>query len=126
MESFLQGVPMNTADISVLSDELAVSLNPLRRSAHRARAVCAKLAGLAMPWTTSSADAEPRHRVRPGSMPARWPFPPAPVDEGAAGQAAVLPVSAPTVRPAAPIAPVPGQRHGRTRDVPSHHEGHGD
>ncbi|KAG1530265.1 hypothetical protein G6F50_017433 [Rhizopus delemar] len=97
---------MNTADISVLSDELAVSLNPLRRSAHRARAVCAKLAGLAMPWTTSSADAEPRHRVRPGSMPARWPFPPAPVDEGAAGQAAVLPVSAPTVRPAAPIAPV--------------------
>ncbi|MBB1597177.1 hypothetical protein [Achromobacter sp. UMC46] len=94
---------MNTADISVLSDELSVTLNPLHRSAHRARAVCAKLAGLAMPWTTSSADAEPRHRARPGSMPARWPFPPAPVDEGATGRG-LVPAPAETVRPAAPVA----------------------
>ncbi|NMK46688.1 hypothetical protein [Achromobacter sp. Bel] len=98
---------MNTADISVLSDELAVTLNPLRRSAHRARAACAKLAGLAMPWTTTSADALPRHRARPGSMPARWPFPPAPVEEGAADRG-VVPAQAPppvaTIRPVAPVA----------------------
>lgn len=96
---------MNTADISVLSDELAVTLNPLRRSAHRARAVCAKLAGLAMPWTTPSANAQPRHRARPGSMPARWPFPPAPVEEGAASGGMVpAPAPATTVRPVAPVA----------------------
>lgn len=101
---------MNTADISVLSDELAVSLNPLRRSAHRARAACARLAGLAMPWTTSSADGQPGHRARPGSMPARWPFPPAPADDGVTGQAVAVPVSvqvpaAAAIRPAAPLAP---------------------
>ncbi|MFY0475847.1 hypothetical protein [Achromobacter marplatensis] len=96
---------MNTADISVLSDELAVTLNPLRRSAHRARAVCAKLAGLAMPWPPSSADAQPRHRARPGSMPARWPFPPAPVEDDAAGRG-MVPAQAPvaTVDPVAPVA----------------------
>lgn len=102
---------MNTADISVLSNELAVTLNPLRRSAHRARAACARLAGLAMPWTASSADAQPRHRVRPGSMPVRWPFPPAPVDDGITGQAVAVPVSvqvpvvAPAVAPSVPATP---------------------
>ncbi|CUJ08010.1 hypothetical protein [Achromobacter kerstersii] len=86
---------MNTADISVLSDELVVSLNPLRRGAYRARAVCAKLAGLAMPWNTS-ADAEPRQRVRSSTRPARWPFPPVPVEEGAlSGQAANVSVGMP-------------------------------
>lgn len=94
---------MNTADISVLSDELAVTLNPLRRGAHRARAACARLAELAMPWVTSSADAEARHRARPGSMPTRWPFPPAPADEGMTGQAVVAPVPAAPARPAAPV-----------------------
>lgn len=94
---------MNTADISVLSDELAVTLNPLRRSAHRARAVCAKLVGLAMPWTPS-ANAQPRHRVRLGSMPARWPFPPAPAEEGATSHGVVpAPVPVATGRPAAPV-----------------------
>ncbi|CAB3672191.1 hypothetical protein [Achromobacter pestifer] len=112
---------MNTADISVLSDELAVTLNPLRRGAHRARAACARLAGLAMPWNTSSADAQPRHRVRPGSMPVRWPFPPAPVDDGVTGQAVAVPV--PTVTPAvapavAPVVPnVPGASVVRERSL---------
>jgi hypothetical protein len=98
---------MNTADISVLSDELAVSLNPLRRGAHRARAVCARLAGLALPWNASSAGAAPRQRTRPGSTPARWPFPPAPAEEGLlTGKApASVSVPVPEVRPAAPAAP---------------------
>ncbi len=87
---------MNTADFSVLSDELVVSLNPLRRGAHRARAVCARLAGLAMPWTTASAGGERRDRSRSGTAPARWPFPPAPVEEGSlAGQAVSVPMSVP-------------------------------
>ncbi|MBD9382070.1 hypothetical protein IB258_12530, partial [Achromobacter sp. ACM02] len=73
---------MNTADISVLSDELVVTLNPLRRGTNRARAWCARVAGMALPWNTSGADVEPRRRVRPGSAPARWPFPPAPAEAG--------------------------------------------
>ncbi|MDT4829309.1 hypothetical protein [Achromobacter agilis] len=97
---------MNTADISVLSDELAVSLNPLRRGAHRARAVCAKLAGLALPWNPSTAGAEPRQRTRPGSTPARWPFPPAPAEAGAlTGGAVPGAMQAPAIRPVAPAAP---------------------
>lgn len=100
---------MNTADISVLSDELAVTLNPLRRGAHRARAACVKLVGLAMPWNTAASDAPPRQRQRSGTMPARWPFPPAPVEEGAlSGQAASLPVAmpAPASRPVLDAEPV--------------------
>ncbi|MFF7396944.1 hypothetical protein ACFZAI_10850 [Achromobacter sp. NPDC008082] len=97
---------MNTADISVLSDELVVTLNPLRRGAYRARAVCAKLAGLAMPWNTS-ADAEPRQRVRSSTRPARWPFPPAPVEEGAlSGQAANVSVGMPVPMPVPVARPV--------------------
>lgn len=95
---------MNTADISVLSDELIVTLNPLRRSTHRARAWCARAAGMAMPWNTSSADVEPRRRTRPGSAPARWPFPPAPAEADAlTGQAVAAPMPMPA--PAAPVAP---------------------
>ncbi|MGV2898769.1 hypothetical protein ACNPPY_23645 [Achromobacter sp. AGC78] len=98
---------MNTADFSVLSDELVVSLNPLRRGAHRARAVCAKLTGLAMPWTTASAGGERRDRSRSGTAPARWPFPPAPVEEGSlVGQAVSVPMSAPVASPAAVSMPV--------------------
>ena len=74
---------MNTADFSVLPDELVVSLNPLRRSAHRARAFCARLTGMAMPWTGTASD----QRVRTTRMPARWPFPPAPTPEDVASPA---------------------------------------
>lgn len=99
---------MNTADFSVLSDELVVSLNPLRRGAHRARAVCAKLTGLAMPWTTASAGGERRDRSRSGTAPARWPFPPAPVEEGSlVGQAVSVPTSVPVSSPAPSPAFVP-------------------
>jgi hypothetical protein len=95
---------MNTADISVLSDELVVTLNPLRRGAQHARAWCARVAGMAMPWSTAAADVEPRRRARPGSAPARWPFPPAPADADAlAGQAVAAPMPMPA--PAAPLAP---------------------
>ncbi|MGY6273220.1 hypothetical protein ACXIUT_26395 [Achromobacter denitrificans] len=100
---------MNTADISVLPDELAVSLNPLRRGAHRARAVCARLAGMALPWSAPSAGAAPSQRARPGSTPARWPFPPVPVEEGVpAGTKAAVPAAVPVAgnRPAVPAAPV--------------------
>ena len=92
---------MNTADFSVLSDELVVTLNPLRRGAYRARAVCARLAGLALPWNTASSNAEPRQRSRPGTSPARWPFPPAPAEEGTlVDQGATLPASANIPTPA--------------------------
>ena len=98
---------MNTADFSVLSDELVVSLNPLRRGAHRARDVCAKLTGLAMPWTTASAGGERRDRSRSGTAPARWPFPPAPVEEGTlGGQAVSVPMSVPVSSPASVPMPV--------------------
>ncbi|CAB3896033.1 hypothetical protein [Achromobacter denitrificans] len=98
---------MNTADISVLSDELAVSLNPLRRGAQRARALCAKVAGLALPWNASSAGTAPRHRARPGSTPARWPFPPAPPEDGLLGEAAIpVAMPAPAVRPEVPAVPL--------------------
>lgn len=93
---------MNTADISVLSDELVVTLNPLRRGAHRVRSACVNVytraAGLAMPWTTAASDAQPRHRARTGTTPARWPFPPTPVEEGTLSDPAAS-------APAAPIAP---------------------
>ena len=107
---------MNTADLSVLPDELVVSLNPLRRGANRARDLCTRLTGLAMPWNASSAGGASGSRVRSGKMPARWPFPPAPapVDElaripaagvPAAGVPVAAPIAAPTVAPiAAPIA----------------------
>ncbi|QVQ29486.1 hypothetical protein [Achromobacter deleyi] len=99
---------MNTADFSVLSDELVVSLNPVRRGVHRARAFCSRLAGLAMPWDASAAGVPSRHRVRSGSTPARWPFPPAPVEDDAlTGNAVVAPaapVAAP-LKPAMPAAP---------------------
>ncbi|WAI82750.1 MULTISPECIES: hypothetical protein [Achromobacter] len=104
---------MNTADFSVLSDELVVSLNPLRRGAHRARAVCARLTGLAMPWTSASAGGERRDRSRSGTAPARWPFPPAPVEEGTlVGQAVSVPMPAPVSVPvSAPVSvPVSGIR----------------
>lgn len=68
---------MNTADFSVLQDELAVSLNPLRRGANRARAFCASLTGMALPWSGSASGP----RTRATRMPARWPFPPAPTPE---------------------------------------------
>lgn len=68
---------MNTAQLSVLPDDLAaVSLTPLRRAAQRARTFCARFTGLAMPWT-AAADVEPRKRDRTGTLPGRWPFPPA-------------------------------------------------
>ncbi|MFJ3463794.1 hypothetical protein [Achromobacter spanius] len=101
---------MNTADLSVLPDELVVSLNPLRRGASRARAFCARLTGVAMPWTGAASDA----RTRATRMPARWPFPPAPTPEeaSAGGPAAGTPVAgAPAGLPAtgvsivAPAAP---------------------
>lgn len=106
---------MNTADFSVLSDELAVTLNPLRRSAHRARAFCVRLTGLAMPWSVSGAGVEPRRRARSGTTPARWPFPPVPVEEGGltgnAGVAPAAPVFAPVAGPAAaPADPVAASR----------------
>lgn len=107
---------MNTADFSVLPDELVVSLNPLRRGAQRARVFCARVAGLAMPWNASGAGLASGQRVRASRMPARWPFPPAPVQEGdSAGNAVVAPaapiaapvapVSAPAVAPATPAMP---------------------
>ncbi|QKH34115.1 hypothetical protein FOC84_03835 [Achromobacter pestifer] len=105
---------MNTADISVLSDELVVTLNPLRRGTNHARAWCARVAGMALPWNTSAADVEPRRRVRPGSVPARWPFPPAPAEAGAlAGQAVAAPVPMPA--PAVPVAPVEAAPASRER-----------
>ena len=72
---------MNTADFSVLQDELAVSLNPLRRGANRARAFCASLTGMALPWSGSASGP----RTRATRMPARWPFPPAPTPEKVSG-----------------------------------------
>lgn len=105
---------MNTADFSVLQDELAVSLNPLRRGANRARAFCASLTGMALPWSGSAAGP----RTRATRMPARWPFPPAPTPEevsggpAAGGPAAGCPavdspasVSAPAAAPAPAAVP---------------------
>ncbi|CAB3877295.1 hypothetical protein [Achromobacter mucicolens] len=103
---------MNTADFSVLQDELAVSLNPLRRGANRARAFCASLTGMALPWSGSASGP----RTRATRMPARWPFPPAPTPEevaispaaggpAAGGPAVDTPASVSAPAPAA--APVP-------------------
>lgn len=102
---------MNTADFSVLQDELAVSLNPLRRGANRARAFCASLTGMALPWSGSASGP----RTRATRMPARWPFPPAPTPEemaispAAGGPAAGDPAAgAPAVdTPASVSAPAP-------------------
>ncbi|MDF2860120.1 MAG: hypothetical protein K0S02_392 [Achromobacter mucicolens] len=111
---------MNTADFSVLQDELADSLNPLRRGANRARAFCASLTGMALPWSGSASGP----RMRATRMPARWPFPPAPTPEevaispaaggpAAGGPAAGAPavdtpasVSAPAAAPAPAAVPV--------------------
>ncbi|WP_191576627.1 hypothetical protein [Achromobacter insolitus] len=87
---------MNTADFSVLPDELVVSLNPLRRGANRARTFCARLTGMAMPWT-GTMSGQPARATR---MPARWPFPPAPTPEevsGAAGTVGARAAGAPAV-----------------------------
>lgn len=106
---------MNTADISVLSDELVVTLNPLRRGTNRARAWCARVAGMALPWNTSAADVEPRRRTRPGSAPARWPFPPAPAEAGAlAGPAVAAPMSAPAAPVEAAVAAAPAAARERS------------
>ncbi|WP_334166236.1 hypothetical protein [Achromobacter mucicolens] len=101
---------MNTADFSVLQDELAVSLNPLRRGANRARAFCASLTGMALPWSGSASGP----RTRATRMPARWPFPPAPTPEevaikpAAGGPAAGAPaVDTPASVSAPAAAPVP-------------------
>lgn len=102
---------MNTADFSVLPDELAVSLNPLRRGVNRARAFCASLTGMALPWSGSASGP----RTRATRMPARWPFPPAPTPEevvispAAGGPAAGGPAAgAPAVdTPASVSAPAP-------------------
>lgn len=90
---------MNTAQLSVLPDDLAaVSLTPLRRAAQRVRAIGARFSGLAMPWSgaptdraagaatvdlafpvgaapTAPVETEPRKRER--ALPGKWPFPPA-------------------------------------------------
>lgn len=100
---------MNTADFSVLSDELVVSLNPLRRGAHRVRVFCARLTGVAMPWNASAAGIPSRQRVRSATKPARWPFPPAPVEEDAlVGNTVVapaVPLAVPVAAPVSPAAP---------------------
>lgn len=106
---------MNTAQLSVLPDDLAaVSLTPLRRAAQRVRAFSARFTGLTMPWTAApvaagrstgssvlgaggiapvgaaSADAEAGKGSRTGTLPGKWPFPPASADVTvpAAGNAA--------------------------------------
>lgn len=100
---------MNTADFSVLPNELVVSLTPLRRGVHRARAFCARLTGMAIPWGASGAGLASGQRVRSSGMPARWPFPPTPApDSAAAGDvriAPAAPIAAPDVPIAAPAAP---------------------
>lgn len=104
---------MNTADFSVLPDELVVSLNPLRRGVHRARAMCARLTGLAMPWNASGGELAVGQQVRSRTKPARWPFPPAPAPDGASeGDVRIEPVApiaapraTPTVAPIAPAMP---------------------
>lgn len=61
---------MNTAQLSVLPDELAVvSLTPLRRAVQRVRALGARYTGLAMPWGAAGA---PRQRHDRGSAVACW------------------------------------------------------
>lgn len=101
---------MNTAQLSVLPDDLAaVSLTPLRRVAQRARAIGACFTGLVMPWAGAAtpdrappAASEPRQRERAGTLPGKWPFPPtaapaAPAARGprerSLGNATVEPVS---------------------------------
>ena len=103
---------MNTADFSVLPDELVVSLNPLRRGANRARAFCARLTGMAMPWTGTMSG----QSARATRMPARWPFPPAPTPEEVSGAAGAVGASAAGARAAgaraagAPAAGAPAAR----------------
>ncbi|CAB3679450.1 hypothetical protein LMG26685_04187 [Achromobacter mucicolens] len=113
---------MNTADFSVLPDELAVSLNPLRRGANRARAFCASLTGMALPWSGSASGP----RTRATRMPARWPFPPAPTPEEVSGvpAAGVPAAGAPAVdtpasvsAPAAAPAAVPAAMGARDHSI---------
>lgn len=95
---------MNTADFSVLPDELVVSLNPLRRGANRARAFCARLTGMAMPWGGTMSG----QGARATRMPARWPFPPAPTPEEVSSGAGAVGAPAAGVRAAgAPVAGTP-------------------
>lgn len=93
---------MNTADFSVLPDELVVSLNPLRRGANRARAFCARLTGMAMPWGGTMSG----QGARATRMPARWPFPPAPTPEEVSSGAGA--VGAPAAGAPAASAPAAG------------------
>ncbi len=99
---------MNTAQLSVLPDDLAaVSLTPLRRAVQRVRAFSARFTGLAMPWTATpgaagrstgssvpggsgiapagvpSANTQVGRGGRTGTLPGKWPFPPASADVGA-------------------------------------------
>ncbi|WGJ91987.1 hypothetical protein QEP15_06780 [Achromobacter mucicolens] len=110
---------MNTADFSVLQDELAVSLNPLRRGANRARAFCASLTGMALPWSGSASGP----RTRATRMPARWPFPPAPTPEEvaispAAGDPAVDTPASVSAPAAAPVpAAVPAASGARDHSI---------
>lgn len=113
---------MNTADFSVLPDELAVSLNPLRRGANRARAFCASLTGMALPWSGSASGP----RTRATRMPARWPFPPVPTPEEVSGvpAAGVPAAGAPAVdtpasvsAPAAAPAAVPAAMGARDHSI---------
>ncbi|CAB3670889.1 MAG: hypothetical protein J0I68_28055 [Achromobacter sp.] len=105
---------MNTAQLSVLPDDLAaVSLTPLRRAAQRARAVYARFTGLAMPWSAAPAGghadgaasidlaapiaggvatpAQVEPRKRAGTLPGRWPFPPAAADAAPVGNVVQAP-----------------------------------
>lgn len=96
---------MNTAQLSVLPDDLAaVSLTPLRRAVQRVRTFGARFSELDMPWTAApGADGRVRDQTRgaagavpagtagtqagngsrSGTMPGKWPFPPASADVAA-------------------------------------------
>ncbi|WP_025140191.1 hypothetical protein [Achromobacter sp. DH1f] len=90
---------MNTAQLSVLPDDLAaVSLTPLRRAVQRVRTFGTRFSELAMPWTAApeargramdltlgaggvasagTAAADTGKGSRSGTLPGKWPFPPA-------------------------------------------------
>lgn len=93
---------MNTAQLSVLPDDLAaVSLTPLRRAVQRVRTFGTRFSELAMPWTAApgargqamdltlgaggvassgTAAADTGKGSRSGTLPGKWPFPPAATD----------------------------------------------
>ncbi|MCR2264715.1 hypothetical protein NSX46_23120, partial [Salmonella enterica] len=86
---------------------------PLRRAAQRARAVYARFTGLAMPWSAAPAGghadgaaaidlaapiaggvatpAQVEPRKRAGTLPGRWPFPPAAADAAPVGNVVQAP-----------------------------------